>query len=471
MAAERNLQASPEHALLWQALALLTDADHRMFEAATALKLSALLPKLFALRVDEMLEVLDLDNGSDEHEVGGRVLAETRRSKANHAAETARAKRKGGKADGRQRKKRELGNLYYHPLNAKGLHLLRWMLSRRVVDRQRILNGWSNHPEYAGFMQRGLIRRRLALWSPNASIVPLTAEELDLIALASGRRSAQFQHENCRRLPAAKGRLRAQAGSAPANSRATGIFARGSHGHVFRDADDQYMLHVDVYLPNIKWMVWRERAALKRGPFHFVQGSHRITASKLRWLFERTRHLTVQSYFPTHGATRHQLPSPANLIRIRARAENATSSRATPSGEGSLLQRVHRSIDGQMEQSSRAPGGRQWCVATSDCMHQSYLDQQIDLEEAYDLGRPTPLEVDAGTLVIVDTSGFHFRGYGPAGKKRAEMGKMWVQGQGCKTGSFGILGGIVSVPRVPVIACANTTFRAAQSSVCGAMER
>jgi len=288
----------------------------------------------------------------------------------------------------------ELGNVYPHPLNAEGLHVLKWLLARDIVDRRREANGWTTHKQYDEFALHGLLTRKLKHWNLNATHVPLTLEEADLIALASGWAHRPF---GCHGAELSHGQPTFR----------SSIAIKGTHEHIFFDDDDQYQLHVDVYMPNVKFMVYTEPTRIETGPFHFVRGSHKATAAKARWLFERTFEHT-------------------QLLVHQGQAEGA-------------FRHVNRS----------AVGG--WCTRTRDCLESVYGWQQQDLAERFGFQMPEPLLVDAGTLVVADTSGFHFRGLGLAGTRRTRMGNL---AYGCGRHSRN-LGSIPNVPRAPVLACAN----------------
>ena len=64
-----------------------------------------------------------------------------------------------------------------------------------------------------------------------------------------------------------------------------------------------------------------------------------------------------------------------------------------------------------------------WCFAPSSCVRTAFADQIADLHRAYgDFPPASPLLVKAGTLILADTSGFHFRGLGPPNTRRARRG-------------------------------------------------
>ena len=313
------------------AAALLSNAQLELFEHATGTSASHLVDEVLALPAVTLSRVLDLGHG-------------------------------------------ELGNNVPHPLNAKGLHVLRWLLARVIVDERREQNGWRTHALYDRFKRDGILMRKLQHWEGSDRGVPLTTEESELIALATGRATNPY-------LCADKdGATRDYA-----TNRTSGLIVRGSYAHTFRDDDAQYQLHVDVYLPNIKFMVFTETVVATNGPFHFVRGSHKASAAKARWLFERTLNKTD----PSRGA-------------------------------GAAFRHVNEK------------GG--WCTASSACLREAYNWQQHDLARSFGFPLPTATVVEAGTLVVVDTSGFHFRGIGVAGRLRARMGK--VRGRKSNPPSF-----------------------------------
>ena len=351
-----------------EAAALLTDRDIRLFERATSFSLQQLVEKVLALNGRELQGVLDLGLG-------------------------------------------EYGNLYPHALNSNGLHVLKWIIARRIVDSRRAANGWQKHPRYKEFMEKGLLSQKLKHWQPGRSgRVPLTFSELSLIGLASG-----FSYKHA---PFVCARMADEAATSalPDVHTASSVAVEGHHDYVFRDSDDQYQLHVDVFMPNIKFMIFTEDVSIQRGPFHFVLGSHRITLSKAKWLFNRTRHLTAPKR-TRDGAFRH--------VNISAWER----------GEQHEL-----------------PQGLKWCTSSHACLEDVYEWQQRDLTN-HGFPRPTPMIVEAGTMVVADTSAFHFRGIGQPGGRRARMANV-IDRCGRKSKRLGF---IVNVPRYPVLTCANGT--------------
>lgn len=130
------------------------------------------------------------------------------------------------------------------------------------------------------------------------------------------------------------------------------------------ETDIQLYMHVDTHMPT--WKVWLfTPTSMDHGPFHFVKGSHRNTLGKLRWLYERTSHLVVEP--PPHGDT-HTGPF----------ADTTHGFHASIRFEG------------------------------FDWAHPAAIAPHL---QAYGFPPPTPIVTTAPlTLVIADTSAFHFRG-------------------------------------------------------------
>jgi hypothetical protein len=152
--------------------------------------------------------------------------------------------------------------------------------------------------------------------------------------------------------------------------------------------DPQYYMHVDTYHPTWKVFVF-QKTALENGPLHYVYGSHRNTESKLRWLFNRTRTLLSARQTP-----------------IKTIEATGPFSEATHGFHPSLR------VVG-FEPSKRAAG----------------------LPEATfrRFGFPIPTPIVAGdgmTLVVVDVSGLHYRGWAAPGTLRTFSG-FAGKGGGC----------------------------------------
>lgn len=340
-------------AAIGAAAALLSSSQLELFERTTGATVSQLVDEVLALPATTLASVLDLGRG-------------------------------------------EVGNTVAHPLNAKGLHVLRWLLARAIVDERRQQNGWVGHAKYKRFVRDGLLVRKLEHWKGNDRHVPLTVAESELIALATGHAQDPY--------------VCAEHGDAARNM--SGLAVRGSHTHTFADNDDQYQLHMDVYSPNIKFMVFTETVVAENGPFHFVRGSHQASAAKARWLFERTRHA-----IEGHVASAFRHVNCSDVANCR---------------------------------DTRPLGG--WCTDSRACLQDSYDWQQRDLARSFGFPLPTPVVVEAGTLVVGDTSAFHFRGIGVAGQRRARMGNFIFA---CRGKPSRLMGHLVNVRRLPVLACAN----------------
>jgi len=61
--------------------------------------------------------------------------------------------------------------------------------------------------------------------------------------------------------------------------------------------DRQTWMHVDTFQLSHKVWIFRNLSRAQ-GPFHYIKGSHRNDARKLRWLFERTRRLVSDAALP-----------------------------------------------------------------------------------------------------------------------------------------------------------------------------
>ena len=302
----------------------LTSSDERIFEQATGTPLAALLEEVRQLPA-KSLEALIFDTGKA---------------------------------------------LTKHPLNRRGLAVFRSLLARRHVDRVR-RERWGAHALHDAWMRHGLLTTRLRNFRPGASNFSLTAEEVELLGLASGL-------------------------DAPLSSRPLAeerVWVTPAAQHVFRDSDAQYRMHIDQLMPTWKIFIFLEPVTLERGPFHYVRGSHAASLRKLRWLFERTN---VSSDKRTECSPRH----------------------------------VARS---------------QWCSSSPECLRRVFRAQQHDLKR-HGFHATEPLTVDAGTLVLADTSGFHSRGLGPAGQRRTLMGA--VQTLDRPQSSLSIF----QIPRRPLLA-------------------
>ena len=67
------------------------------------------------------------------------------------------------------------------------------------------------------------------------------------------------------------------------------------------------------------------------------------------------------------------------------------------------------------------PSNARWCTSPTSCLEAAYQYQQDDLQATYGFPRPLPMTVKAGSMIVADTSGFHFRGYETKYTVRAQM--------------------------------------------------
>lgn len=171
--------------------------------------------------------------------------------------------------------------------------------------------------------------------------------------------------------------------------------------HTHFAMDPQFYMHVDTYHPTWKIFVFR-RTTLEQGPLHYVYGSHRNGEGKMRWLFNRTRLLlsardtpikTIEATGPFSDATHGFHPS----LRVVG-----------------------------FEPTRRAQG---LPAATFS---------------GYGFAEPTPIVAGEGmTLVVVDVSGLHYRGWAAPGTVRVGAG-FAGKGGGC----------LVCIPRKNPFRCA-----------------
>ena len=247
-----------------------------------------------------------------------------------------------------------------HQLNARGLHVLRSLLTERITDHMRHTRGSTAHPLYERFMAEGIL-----VFHDVQNI----SRTLEGLFSANDRQVERLLHM------------------------VSGFHALGANSfteweeHTHFATDPQFYMHVDTYHPTWKIFVFRQ-TRLEHGPFHYVYGSHRNGAGKLRWLFNRTRSLTtnrmtankaVDATGPFADSTHGFHPS----LRIVG-FEPARNARLPEAG-------FHR----------------------------------------FGFAPPTPvIGGDGMTLVVVDVSGLHFRGWALPGVRR--MGSGFAgKGGGC----------------------------------------
>ena len=251
--------------------------------------------------------------------------------------------------------------MVHHRLNPAGLRVLRHLLAVRLVESRRERNGWSTHPQFKSFAHYGFVLKQLDNFG-SSSRFKLSQREVELLEMASGVNpgTRPDQHHN----------------------EVIGVTKMNFH-----DDDGQYEMHIDQIVPMFKVFIFLENVTLENGPFHFVPSSHRASYGKLKWLWDRTRHLVPES--PNVGGSHRHV----NLTMIRGRTRE------------------------------EPPVGQRWCTRPTKCLEQCYEEQQADLNATYYFDRPKPFLVQAGTMIVADTSGFHFRGYGVARLRRALLAR------------------------------------------------
>lgn len=183
----------------------------------------------------------------------------------------------------------------------------------------------------------------------------------------------------------------------------------GTFRHFY--GDPQYYMHTDTHMPTLK--IWTfPRTKLKQGPFHYVKGSHRVSAAKVKYLVERTRHLSHSFAHMFNGQC-----------------------------DGPYSDKTHAfvpalRVEGLDERSSK--NSSVWSNTLA--------------------GFPpaTALTTDgARSIVIADTGGFHYRGWAPPGTERhSSMGPAG--------------GGALAVSRKGYVSCLLSTDRSPPSG--GKME-
>ena len=298
--------------------------------------------------------------------------------------------------------------LYAHELNAYGLHPLRALLAERMFDAQRAQHGSASHPTWESFQRDGIIVLPNFNIASNLQGVGVDRPTAMLLEMASGYRRVPLRWKR---------------------------FTRTVHVA----GDPQFYMHVDTFHPTWKVFVFAAGTQLENGPFHFVNGSHGAhTIGKLRWLYDRSR-MHVHVDFVNHGTgSIYSMAEAASAATSAPPAQRTTTKGATAVlREGPYDDATHtvgRTVSGAIRfvgfDPKQGPAGGASVAASLS---------------SYGLPLPTPVLVAPGgspTLVIVDTSGFHFRGYARPGAKR-EAARLDGRGGGC--------GGCI--PRKNVYAC------------------
>ena len=228
-------------------------------------------------------------------------------------------------------------------LNALGLHALRALLAGRITRHVQERHG--PHPWLDALMSEGVVVQSLQR-SPGV-LKPQGKPRLpDHVSI---------------RLASLLDTLR----SRPSCTVAAGVgFTKWEQVRA-PPLDRQLWMHVDTFHPTYKVWIFRNTSHADE-PFHYLRGSHVNTDNKLRWLFQRTRHLLNASAMPT--------------------AENYPA--------GAYSEATHG-----FEASLRVIGFDPYAPAS----HLSAL-------ATYGYQSATPIISNLPVLVVADTSGFHYRG-------------------------------------------------------------
>ena len=256
-----------------------------------------------------------------------------------------------------------INKIVAHELNARGLHVLRALLSERIADHVRRSRGYSTaHPLHDRFMQDGIL---------------VFHDVQNISSTLDGLFDAN-DHQ-------VEGVLRMVSGFKQLG--ASGFTSWDTHTHVA--TDPQYYMHVDTYHPTWKIFVFR-RTPIEAGPLHYVYGSHRSTEGKLRWLYNRTRMLVSTKQTPTK----------------------------TYDALGPFSEATHG-----FHPSLRVLGFDPVKGASGQLPQETF--------RGYGFPPPTPIVAGEGmTLVVVDVSGLHFRGWAQPGTQRVSSG-FAGKGGGC----------------------------------------
>ena len=273
--------------------------------------------------------------------------------------------------------------LYPHPLNAYGLHAFRALMAERLSDAVRAKGVHSTTLDASLDAEQQSLARKFhregflvlplddrALPPPRLQLPLPELTGMDVVGWKANLNPSVYRL------------LRSLSGWRQPWLSATST-ALQALTHV--DRDIQHYAHVDTHTQCLKAFVWAPGTNLSRGPLHYVNGSHRSSAGKLRWLFERTRQLTGTSPLPPTHTSLH----------------DAALGPHTPFSEGTHGFHSSIRVEGFVPHGDSVDFGR------------------------YGFSPPVPMLLPSAeqqrgraTLVIADTSGWHYRGYAPSGTKR-----------------------------------------------------
>ena len=257
--------------------------------------------------------------------------------------------------------------IHPHPLNAYGLHPFRALMAERLSD----------HIRAAAKVDTDIMPLAQRLNTDGFVVIPLTPAE-DFRMEPGGLVSLG------RKL---KRTLQAISGWKHQWFRSRMI---SFNVHTHYDGDVQQYAHVDTHTRCLKAFLFRPNTTLASGPFFYANGSHTNSDGKLRWLFDRTRHLIGGSMPPDVTAITHAPVGPYS----------------------DWTHGVEEAIRFEGFMPRGPPAGRDW----------SYDFHRYDLSPPLPVVLPASLVKHKATLIIADTNGIHHRGWAPPGTMRVGTG-------------------------------------------------
>jgi hypothetical protein len=260
-----------------------------------------------------------------------------------------------------------------HPLNSKGLQVLRALLSERIIDYLR--------------------RRRSPRARKGSLAEKFERDGILVLPLLSYDRRLELSKPSVIEI------LKAISGFASVESRVFKRFKVISH----IEHGEQAYFHVDTFFPTWKVWLFPPNVKLSSGPFHYIRGSHRNTRAKMAWWFNRSR-LCVPGFVKYRSGVK-QKP----II-------------------GPYDDALHGACGGAMRVEGFNPASP---TALRDAQRvlEPYGFDPTPLPAPITTGSEPVL-----TLVIADTSGFHARGHALVGATRNQS-RIDGGGGGCGAGA------------------------------------
>ena len=268
-----------------------------------------------------------------------------------------------------------------HPLNSKGLHVLRALLAERLTDRTResILRRSTVDSELASLRERylvdGFIKVPLAKRPMKTDDATFVLKLLRMVSGLSMKDLLVSRPEVRAKLLSTESDVRVSFGDLFPSRNKKGIWdlLQG------KAVDIQHYMHVDTFHPTWKAWIFNKGTNGSHGALHYVRGSHRLNEGKLRWLHERTSTKLTNASVAT-----------TKLQHTR---------------EGPFMD-----PQGALVQSIRFAGFDP----------QRPHERNLGALNSFGFGPIEPMTADAdhpATLVIADTVGLHFRGRAPGAKR------------------------------------------------------